>query len=124
MPEPRSIPVAVLDAVVVYVDDVPFTASYARHNKVVVAGAPRKIAPAIRVGGEVKAREGTEVRRLLRGEGVQQADVNPVLAAALVLSAHVGHPRQEGDAPRFIWTDHVALVLGLDPRRTLHYFLA
>lgn len=114
MPEPRTISIATLDQMTVYVDGEAFRASYVR-DKVAVEGATRKIAPARREHGRIRTREGTEVRRMLLAERVAPEHVEDVLAAALITSALLGHPRADGQPPRFIWTDHVGQVLRLDP---------
>ena len=113
MPEPRTISVAALDQMTVYVDGEAFRASYVR-DKLAVEGAPRKIAPARREQDRIRTREGTEVGRML-AELVVPEHVDDVLAAALIISALLGHPRTDGQAPRFIWTDHVGQVLRIDP---------
>lgn len=52
---------------------------------------------------------------MLLAERVPSGEVEDVLAAALIVSALLGNPRQDGKAPGFIWTDHVGQVLGLSP---------
>lgn len=114
MPESRTISVEAVEQMTVFVDGQAFKASYVR-DKVVVDMATRKIAPAHNEQGLIHTREGTEVRRMLLAERVTPEHVEDVLAAALIVSALLGHPRIDGQAPRFIWTDHVGQVLRLDP---------
>lgn len=99
MPEPRTISASALDEMTVFVDGAPFKASYLR-EKVIVAGANHKIAPARRVGDQIETSEGTEVRRMLLGERIPTEQVDDVLAAALIVSALLGNPRDDGKAPR------------------------